>query len=74
MSRRKSFWVFHLTALVLCVLWIGLFFLFSRLRAAGLPVVTCPLHDIFKIYCPLCGGSRTILSLISLMIPTPWRG
>ena len=73
MSRRKSFWVFHLTALVLCVLWIGLFFLFSRLRAAELPVVTCPLHDIFKIYCPLCGGSRAILSLLRFDFATAFR-
>lgn len=63
MSRRRSFWIFHLIALVLAGGWIACFFLFSRLRAAGYFVVTCPLHDLLRVYCPLCGGSRAILSL-----------
>lgn len=73
MSRRRSFWTFHLIALVLAGGWISCFFLFSRLRAAGYFVVTCPLHDLLKIYCPLCGGSRAILSLFRFDLPGAFR-
>jgi len=73
MSRRRSFWVFHLIALVLAACWIGCFFLFSRLRAAGYFVVTCPMHDLLRLYCPLCGGSRAILSLLRLDFATAFR-
>ena len=73
MSRRRSFWIFHLIALVLAGGWIGCFFLFSRLRAAGYFVVTCPLHDLLRIYCPLCGGSRAILSLFRFDLPSAFR-
>ena len=73
MSRHRSFWTFHLIALVLAGGWIACFFLFSRLRAAGYFVVTCPLHDLLKIYCPLCGGSRSILSLFRFDLPGAFR-
>ncbi len=73
MSRRRSFWTFHLIALGLAGIWIGCFLLFSRLRAEGLFVVTCPLHDLLRIYCPLCGGSRAILSLLRFDLPTAFR-
>lgn len=73
MSRRRSFWVFHLIALVLAACWIGCFFLFSRLRAAGYFVVTCPMHDLLRVYCPLCGGSRAILSLLRFDFATAFR-
>ena len=73
MSRRRSFWVFHLVALVLASVWIGYFLLCSRLRAAGFFVVTCPMHDLLRLYCPLCGGSRAILSLLRLDLATAFR-
>ena len=63
-SRHRSFLVFHLLLLLFGVLIFGGYFLFRALRAAGLPVVTCPLHDLLRIYCPLCGGSRALLSLL----------
>ena len=72
-SRRRSFWVFHLAALVTGALWLCSFFLFSRVRAAGYFVVTCPLHDLFHLYCPLCGGSRAILSLLRFDFPGAFR-
>lgn len=72
-SRRRSFLGFHLTVLALIALWIGCYFLFFRLRAAGIPVVTCPLHDLLHIYCPFCGGSRAVLSLLRLDFPTALR-
>lgn len=64
MDRRRSFWIFHLVVLVLGGLFIGFFFLFSRLRAAGFPVLTCPLHDILHVYCPVCGGTRSVLAFL----------
>lgn len=73
MDRRRSFLSFHLVVLVLGGLFIGFFFLFSRLRAAGFPVLTCPLHDILHIYCPVCGGSRAVLSILRLDFPSAFR-
>lgn len=72
-DRRRSFLVFHLIVLALAGLLFGCFLLFSRLRAAGYPVVTCPLHDLLRIYCPFCGGSRAILSLFRLDFQTAFR-
>ena len=72
-DRRRSFWVFHLIVLALAGLLFGCYFLFSALRRAGFPVVTCPLHDLLRIYCPLCGGSRAILSLLRLDFATAFR-
>lgn len=72
-NRLKSFWIFHLTLLALFGLTVGCFFLFSRLRARGIPVVTCPLHDLVHLYCPFCGGSRAILSLLRFDFPTALR-
>ncbi|MBP5427783.1 MAG: DUF2752 domain-containing protein [Clostridia bacterium] len=72
-KRYRSFLFFHLTALALLAFWLGCFFLFRRLRAAGLPVVTCPLHDLLHLYCPFCGGSRAVLSLIRLDFLTAIR-
>ena len=72
-NRRRSFLVFHLTVFALAGLLFGCFFLFSRLRAAGYPVVTCPLHDLLHIYCPFCGGSRAILSLLRFDFATAFR-
>ena len=72
-DRRRSFWVFHLIVLALAGLFCGFFFLFSYLRRAGIPVVTCPLHDLLHVYCPFCGGSRAILSLLRLDFATAFR-
>lgn len=72
-DRRRSFWVFHLIVLALAGLLCGCFFLFSHLRRAGYPVVTCPLHDLLRIYCPFCGGSRALLSLLRFDFPTAFR-
>ena len=72
-NRSRSFWIFHLSVLALGAIWFGCFFLFSYLRAKGFPVVTCPLHDLLHLYCPLCGGSRAILSLLRLDLPTALR-
>ena len=63
-QRRRSFIFFHLFLLLFGSLIIGGYFLFRALRAAGIPVVTCPLHDLLRVYCPLCGGSRALLSLL----------
>jgi len=72
-KRWKPFLAFHLAILALFGVWIGFFFLFSRLRAAGVPIVTCPLHDLARLYCPFCGGSRATLSLLRLDFPTAFR-
>ena len=72
-GRRDSFLFFHLAALGIACVLAGFFFLFSRLRAAGYPVVTCPLHDLLRLYCPFCGGTRAILSLLRLDLPTAFR-
>ncbi|MBO4284170.1 MAG: DUF2752 domain-containing protein [Clostridia bacterium] len=72
-NRTRSFLVFHLVCLVFFGLVVGGYFLFARLRANGIPVVTCPLHDIFRLYCPFCGGSRAILSLLRFDFPTAFR-
>ena len=72
-NRRRSFWIFHLSLLVLIGFWLGCFFLFSLLRAKRFPVVTCPLHDLLHLYCPFCGGSRAILSLLRFDFPTAFR-
>ena len=72
-DRRRSFWVFHLIVLALAGLFFGFFFLFSYLRRAGIPVLTCPLHDLLHVYCPFCGGSRAILSLLRLDFATAFR-
>lgn len=72
-KRYRSFLFFHLTSLALLAFWLGCFFLFRRLRAAGAPVVTCPLHDLLHLYCPFCGGSRAVLSLFRLDFLTAIR-
>lgn len=72
-NRLKSFLVFHLVGLALFGLAVGCFFLFARLRANGIPVVTCPLHDILHLYCPFCGGTRAILSLLRFDVWTAFR-
>ena len=72
-NRLRSFLVFHLVGLTLFGLVVGCYFLFARLRAAGFPVVTCPLHDLFRIYCPFCGGSRAVLSLLRFDVLTAFR-
>ena len=72
-SRTRSFLAFHVVCLVFFGIVVGSYFLFARLRANGFPVVTCPLHDLFHLYCPLCGGSRAILSLLRLDFPTAFR-
>jgi len=33
-------------------------------------LTACVLHDRFHLYCPLCGGTRTLEALFSLDIPT----
>ena len=73
MNRRRSFWIFHLVTIALVCVWLGYFLLCTRLRAAGYFVVTCPLHDLLRIYCPLCGGSRAILSLLRFDLATAFR-
>lgn len=72
-NRRRSFLFFHLSAFALLALWLGCFFLFRRLRTAGIPVLTCPLHDLLHLYCPFCGGSRAILSLLRFDFLTALR-
>lgn len=73
MDRRRSFLSFHLVVLVLAGLFIGVFFLFSHLRSSGVPVLTCPLHDILHVYCPVCGGSRAVFAILRFDFPTAFR-
>ena len=72
-NRWRSFLIFHLVCLVFFALIVAGYFVFSRLREGGYPVVTCPLHDLLHVYCPFCGGSRAILSLLRLDFPTAFR-
>lgn len=72
-KRLRSFWLFHLSALLLFGICVGGFILFRVLRNAGIPVVTCPLHDLLHLYCPLCGGTRALLALLRFDFPTAFR-
>lgn len=41
---------------------------FSLCEAAGIPVFSCRIKEMLGIYCPGCGGSRSLRSLLRLDI------
>ena len=69
-SAAKKFALFHLIAAA----GIALFPLY-RYVVGFLPdrMTGCILHDWFRIYCPLCGGTRAISALLRFNIPSALR-
>lgn len=39
-------------------------------RISGGRIVYCVMHDVLHLYCPFCGGTRVLLSLLRLDIAT----
>lgn len=68
-STRRRWLLFALVHLVVLVLILGAFVwrgLLDRIpprEPHGMRLSGCTLHDIFHIYCPLCGGTRAIVAL-----------
>ena len=66
---KKSLWHFSLIHLGLIGLLAGMLAmraLSQRLdETVGLHLPTCVLHDVFRLYCPFCGGTRAVSSLLA---------
>lgn len=68
-NMKKSLWHFSLIHLVLAGLLAGMLAmraLSQRLyETVGFAIPTCVLHDLFRLYCPFCGGTRAVSSLLT---------
>ena len=68
-NMKKSLRHFSLIHLGLAVLLAGMLAmraLSQRLyETVGFHVPTCVLHDIFRLYCPFCGGTRAVSALLT---------
>lgn len=68
MEKRKSRWLafglFHLT-LFSAVLAALLYALFTA-RFLPKTFYHCPMHDLLRLYCPFCGGTRAVGALVRL--------
>lgn len=62
---RAFLWV-HLGVLLAAVL----FFCYALVVGRFLPerFFHCLMHDVFRLYCPLCGGTRAVRALVSFRI------
>jgi hypothetical protein len=59
-------WRYLLLHLLLAALvGVLLLFHFVTRRFAG-SIIICPMHDLLHLYCPFCGGTRAILSILTL--------
>lgn len=62
-NGRRRFLLLHVG-----IVSIGLLFPLYRWLLSRLPstLVGCLMHDVFFLYCPLCGGTRAIAALLRL--------
>ena len=66
-SRRR--WLLFLLVHAIALMLIVAAFVFRSVidllppRADGSRISACILHDAFHLYCPLCGGTRALISL-----------
>lgn len=63
-SRWRAFALFHLALIAAA----GVSFLYAFLTARFLPpsFYHCPMHDLLRLYCPFCGGTRALRALAEL--------
>ena len=72
MNRKaaKQFLLAHIAAIA-AVLLLPLYARFADFLSFGMP--KCLLHDIFYVYCPLCGGTRAAEALLRLNVAEAFR-
>ena len=74
MSKTKKRWLIFIIINAAVLISIPLFLTYVRIvRRINSPLLYCPLHDIFKIYCPTCGMTRALYSLLNGNIPASLR-
>ena len=67
-ATLRRYLVFHLSFLLFCVGFCAFALGMRRLFPNG--YYDCFLNDVLHLYCPLCGGTRAVLALLRLDIPT----
>ena len=72
MNRKtaKRFLLLHIAAVAAALLF-PLYARFADFLSFGLP--KCLLHDVFYVYCPLCGGTRAVEALLRLNLTDALR-
>ena len=68
---RKRYIRLHVDMLLIALAFFVYAMLIRRISPDGLP--HCILHDVLRLYCPFCGGTRTFLSLLRLDLVTAIR-
>lgn len=58
---KKDF-IFVNVLIGMALLWTFLFMLLQQIDV--IPNMTCVLHDVMHVYCPGCGGTRAIFTLL----------
>ena len=70
-KRWKRYILFHVDCLALAVGFTFYTLLMGRLFPDG--HFHCVLHDLLRLYCPFCGGSRTFFALLRFDFPKALR-
>lgn len=72
MNRKaaKQFLLMHIIA-VAAVLLLPLYTKLTDYLSFG--ITKCLLHDVFYLYCPLCGGTRAVMALLRLNVAEAFR-
>lgn len=70
-KRWRQYVIFHLEMLLFAVLFAAWALLMRRLFPYG--YYDCLLNDLLHLYCPLCGGTRAFLSVLSLQVAAAFR-
>lgn len=70
MSPWRRYLLFHLSLLILSLLYIGIAILDRFVEAQ---ILFCPLKALTHLYCPFCGGTRALFSLLSFDFVAAFR-
>ena len=62
-KNRIRYLLFHLALIAAAGILLLLYF---ANRISDEKIVYCVMHDILHLYCPFCGGTRVLLSLVRL--------
>ena len=65
-ARRRTILRLLLINVALPLFAAGYALAFRAAQANGLPLFDCVFHRLFGIYCPGCGGSRSVANLLRL--------
>lgn len=74
MNKLKKRWLIFALINAAVLIAVPMFLLYVRIvRHISSPLLYCPWHDILKIYCPTCGMTRAVYSLLNGNIPESLR-